>query len=128
MQPGELSDPGFLAGHEIHLQPKPDGELRVVLPRLLHVRHVVVQPAEFHAPFIKSIARHGRMVGEPDFLESERHGTGSVFRGLPGGVVAQGCVHVVIRRPRHAGRLADNRLKSKAQTRKSNIDTRRNPP
>ena len=103
MARGQVANPVFVAGEVIHLQGELDDEVGMVAAGLLDAGDILVEVGGLHAPVIKVIPRHGAVVGEADFLEAEPDGLRRQFGRLARGVAAQGRVHVVICRQRHAG-------------------------
>ena len=102
MARGEVPNPVFAAGQIIHFEREADGQLREILLRLADFPDVFVQLIGAHPPIVEIVARHRRVVGKANFIESKFKRAFCIFARLTGCVAAERRVHVVIGGQRHA--------------------------
>ena len=69
--------------------------------RLADFSDVFVELIIAHAPVIKSILPHGRVVGKTDLREAEAHGVRGIFGRFAGRMATQRSVHMIISGQRH---------------------------
>ena len=108
MQVGHFTNPWFLPRHEIDLQSKANGQVGVIQSSLFHFAGVFGQFIGAHSPFIKIIFAHGGMVAETNLRHTRFNSARGILGRLAFGVAAEGRVHVVIGRQRHACSIASS--------------------
>ena len=101
----QIPNPILHAGNKIHFQRQLDGELGMVLTRLLHVFHVMVQVPLVHVPIVKIIPWHRVVLGKPDLGDPQPDRFRRILGRVANRMMAERGVHVIIGRQSHGRKV-----------------------
>ena len=104
---GQVANPILVAGHKVDFEALSDGDGGVFGGRLVDFFDVQIQVALEHPPVVKIVARHRRVLGEPDLGQAKAPSLGGIFSRFALCMAAKGRVHVIIRRQIHAHKLSN---------------------